>query len=413
MAISQWELSGQAFEEASDLTVGIEEEIQLLEPQTLSLTNRYQDLISLAPENLREHLKGELIASEIEIATRKCYTMQEAAEDLKARRQQLTELALGRGIWLAATGTHPFSPWWEQQVIDTPHYRLVEQDLGYAAWRNNTFSFHLHLGVKGKDRAVKLADALRSFLPSFLALSASSPFAEGVLTRLHSTRTQLFTKNFPRCGIPDAYGSWESYRTYLEFLIQSNSIHDTSQIWWSIRPHVKLGTVEIRICDAQPRLEDTIGISSLILAVAAKTLQLIDSGKALTSHPHRLLEENCWRATRYGLAGNLVDLESWREQPAPVVIEKLMDWCNGIAQGLGLEGYFHGLWNMLRHGNSAIHQIGLHQQGMPLREIHRRNASTTMGQPLEMVQEPPVLQPQMWQVQPSPHPIESWGFVND
>src|SRR5918998_1412737 len=227
----------EQFEEADDLTVAVEEEFALLDPETLGLVNRFEELQAAAPgTELEDHLVGELIASEVEVRTGPCDSFAEAAARMAERRTQLLRLADGLGIALSAAGTHPWSPWQEQRIIDTPHYRRNDEILRYVVWRNNSFGLHVHTAVRGADRAVRVNDALRVWLPDLLALSCSSPFVEGVNTGLHSARTQIFTRMFPRCGIPDAFASWAEYERYVRWLYTSGSITEHTQIWWSVRP---------------------------------------------------------------------------------------------------------------------------------------------------------------------------------
>ena len=181
------------------------------------------------------------------------------------RRAQLAELTDALGIALGATGTHPWSRWQDQRIIDTPHYRRNDELLRYVVWRNNTFGLHVHVGIRGADRAVAVHDGLRPFLPHLLALSASSPLVEGVNSGLHSARTEIFTRMFPRCGVPDAYGSWAEFEAYVRLLYETGSIDEHTQIWWSVRPHLAYPTVEIRICDAQPDLGESRGARRLRL----------------------------------------------------------------------------------------------------------------------------------------------------
>src|SRR6266581_6483989 len=228
--------SREAFDAVPDFTVAVEEEFALLDPETLGLVNRFEELEQAAlGTELEPHLVGELIASEIEIRTGRCDSFADAAALLGERRQQLRALAEPRGIALAATGTHPWSPWQEQRIIDTPHYRRNDEILRYVVWRNNTFGLHVHVGIRGGDRAIAVHNALRCFLPELLALSASSPFVEEVNTGLHSARTQIFTRTFPRCGIPDAYDGWRGFEDYVAFLYRTGSISEHTQLWWSVR----------------------------------------------------------------------------------------------------------------------------------------------------------------------------------
>src|SRR6266404_115460 len=244
--------SRAAFEAQPDFTLAVEEEFALLDPATLELVNRFEDLQQAAKgTDVEPHLVGELIASEVEVRTGRCETFAEAAAALGERRTQLRALADGVGVGLSAVATHPWSRWQDQRIIDTPHYRRNDELLRYVVWRNNTFGLHVHVGIAGADRAIAVHDAPRNFLPEVLALSASSPFVEGVNSGLHSARTEIFTRMFPRCGIPDPYGSWQAWADYVAFLYRTGSITEHTQVWWSVRPHLAYPTVEIRIADAQ------------------------------------------------------------------------------------------------------------------------------------------------------------------
>src|SRR3954469_1304558 len=304
-------LSRESFASAPDFTVADEEEFALLDPDTLGLVNRFEELQEAAQgTELEPHLVGELIASEIEVRTGRCDSFADAAALLGERRQQLRALVESRGVALGATGTHPWSPWQEQRIIDTPHYRLNDQVLRYVVWRNNSFGQHVHVGIHGADRAIRVCSVLRNFLPELLALSASSPFVEGVFTYLHSARTQIFTRMFPRCGIPDPLASWEEWETYVRFLYQSRSITEHTQIWWSVRPHLAFPTVEIRISDAQPDLGESRSLAALGYALTARITRALDEGEPLPNLPHRLLEENLWRAIRPRLSREVIDFPS-------------------------------------------------------------------------------------------------------
>ena len=330
----------EAFEHADDLTVAVEEEFQLLDPETLELTNRFEELKeSAAGSELDEHLVGELIASEIEIKTGRCADFSEAAERMAERRNQLAALVDAHGVALACTGTHPWSRWQDQRIIDTPHYRRNDEILRYVVWRNNSFGIHTHIAIRGADRAIAVCNAFRNVLPELLALSASSPFVEDVVTGLHSARTEIFTRMFPRCGVPDEYDGWDGFERYVRFLYGTRSIDEHTQMWWSVRPHLAFPTVEIRICDAQPDLRDAQALAALMHALGARFARAIDEGEPLPSWPHRLIEENMWRAIRYGLSGELIDLERGETVPARARIEQLIEWVAPVAEEIGAASF--------------------------------------------------------------------------
>ena len=330
----------EAFEAGEDLTVAVEEEFALLDPETLELTNRFEELkAGAAGTELDEHLVGELIASEIEIKTGRCTSFGEAAERMGERRSQLAELADQFGVGLASTGTHPWSRWQDQRIIDTPHYRRNNEILQYVVWRNNSFGIHAHIGIRGADRAVAVSNAFRAVLPELLALSASSPFVEDCVTGLHSARTEIFTKMFPRAGIPDVYDKWEGFEQYVRFLYETRSIDEHTQMWWSVRPHLAFPTVEIRICDAQPGLGEAQSLAALMHALAARFARALDEGEPVEDLPNRLIEENLWRAIRYGLGGELIDFDTGEVVPARARIEALIEWVMPVAEEIGAAPY--------------------------------------------------------------------------
>ena len=329
-----------AFENADDMTVAVEEEFQLLDPDTLELTGRFEELKEAAAgTELDEHLVGELISSEIEVKTGRCETFAVAADRMAERRRQLGALVDAHGVAIASTGTHPWSRWQDQRIIDTPHYRLNDEILRYVVWRNNSFGIHVHVAVRGADRAVAVCNAFRNVLPELLAFSASSPFVEDVVTGLHSVRTEIFTRMFPRCGVPDVYDGWKGFEEYVRFLYDTGSIREHTQMWWSVRPHLAFPTIEVRICDAQPDLSVAQSLAALIHALAARFVRAIDEGEPLPSLPHRLIEENLWRATRFGLSGGLIDFERREVVPARTRIQQLVDWVEPVAREIGASAF--------------------------------------------------------------------------
>ncbi len=345
------------FDDANDFTVGVEEEFQILDPDSLALTSRFEQLQEIAHRRIGNFARGELIASEIEVCTDICHSMASAEADLKAKRQDLFNSATQLGVTLAATGTHPFADWRDQRIIDTPHYRVIDERLRYCAWRNLTFGMHTHVSVRGRERLIAVLNAMRGFLPHLLALSANSPFSEGRYTYLHSTRTQLFTKFFPRCGIPGPFKDWNHYAGLVETLMSTNSISEPTQIWWSIRPHPLLGTLEIRICDCQSDVEDTLALASLTVALAAALAADYDAGRLLPVLGTHEIEENLWRALRYGLDGKLVDFKTKREVAATDAAKRLIDYSAAAQVSLGLEKYIRRAAGILKHGNGAQQQI--------------------------------------------------------
>jgi glutamate---cysteine ligase / carboxylate-amine ligase len=354
----------ERFAQASDFTVGIEEEFSILDPETLDLAPRFEQLwaAAQADEVLRESITGELISSEIEIISGSGEDMQDALTRQRERRRRLFALASAEGAALGATGTHPWADYREQPIIDTEHYRRVERDLKYVAWRNNTFSLHVHVGMRDIDRAVRVCDRLRPVLPLLLAISANSPYLDGRDSGLHSARTQSFTRSFPRCGVPDPFGGWRAYREYIEFLKRTRSIVEFTQVWWSVRPHFSFGTVEVRICDAQSTAQESEALASLMVACIAQAARDVDEGVPFSDPAPRLIEENMWRAIRFGLDGRLIDLERAGEYPAREAIERLALWTSPVRAELGIELSF-------ADRNGAQRQRQLIEAGAPREEV--------------------------------------------
>ncbi len=353
------------FAASTDGTVGIEEEFAILDPASLDLAPRFEELrdAGLPDPQLAAGIAGELISSEIEIRSGVGADMQDALRLQRDMRTRLFTLAAERGAALGSTGTHPWADYRDQSNIDTAHYRRVVEGLQYVARRNNTFALHVHVGIHGADRAVRVCDRLRPVLPLLLAVGANSPFLEDCDSGLHSVRTQTFTKSFPRCGIPDAYGSWSTYRAYLEFLIATNSIIEDTQVWWSIRPHLAFGTVEVRICDAQSTAGESDALSSLIAACVLQAARDEDEGVPFTDPAPRLVEENMWRAIRHGRDGRLIDLDRAEEFAAADVTTRLLDWTAPVRAEHRIDPTFPDL-------NGAQRQRAMRAEGASLREVY-------------------------------------------
>jgi carboxylate-amine ligase len=367
--------SRELFESARDFTLAVEEEFALLDPETRNLVNRFEDLkAAAAGSDLDAHLVGELIASEAEVRTGRCDTFAEAAETMGERREQLAALAGTLGLELGAVGTHPWADWKEQRIIDTPHYRRNDEILRYVVWRNNTFGLHVHVAVNGPDRAIRATSALRNFLPELLALSASSPFVEGVCTDLHSARTQIFTRMFPRCGIPDVFDSWEEWEGYVRFLYDTGSITEHTQLWWSIRALLAFPTVEVRIMDGQPDLNEARALVALTYALVVRVVRALDEGEPLPNHPHRLLEENLWRAIRFGLSGELLDLDRGEPLTARARIEQLIEWVQPVAEELGVASHL-----TVPAQNAAERQLARFAEGASLEQIYAEQLGARVG----------------------------------
>ncbi|MBA2741759.1 MAG: YbdK family carboxylate-amine ligase [Actinobacteria bacterium] len=363
----------EEFENATDFTIAVEEEFALLDPESLDLTNRFEEVQAAAADTaLAEHLVGELIASEVEIRTGRQETFADVPAVMAERRSQLQSLVEPMGILLGATGTHPWADWKKQRIIDTPHYRRNDELLRYVVWRNNTFGLHVHVAIRGADRALAVMSAMRNFLPEILALSASSPFVEGVNSGLHTVRTQIFTRFFPRCGVPDAFASWAEYERFVRFLYETGSITEHTQIWWSVRPHLAFPTVEIRIADGQPDLGEAQALAAFAASLVARVARAYDQGEPIEPLPHRLIEENFWRAIRYGLPGELLDFDRGEPIPARQRLEELIGWVFPVAEEIGAAPYL-----AVPEQNATERQLERLEDGAALEEIYAEQVQAT------------------------------------
>ncbi|HSR94562.1 MAG TPA: YbdK family carboxylate-amine ligase [Solirubrobacterales bacterium] len=336
------DLARERFESSTDFTIGLEEEFAILDPATLELEHRFEELYAACRKDavLAESAAGELIASEIEIRSGRCTDFAAAMVAQRERRGRLFELADGMGMSLAAMGTHPWADYLDQRIIDTPHYNRLRRELGWVAQRNNTWSMHVHMGVRGADRAIAVCDRMRELLPLLLAASANSPFLDRRDTGLHTIRTEIFTRTFPRCGIPSPFVDWDSYAEFIGMLERTGTVVESTQLWWSVRPHHHFGTVEVRICDAQTRGEESFGLAGLIAACIAQTaLDYDEQGYDGAAAPlrDREIEENLWRAIRHGMSGKLIDFRKGEEVEARAVLEAVLEWTAPARAGLGIE----------------------------------------------------------------------------
>ena len=336
------DLVRERFESSTDFTIGLEEEFAILDPATLELEHRFEDVYAACQEDevLAESAAGELIASEVEIRSGRSQTFAEATARQRERRARLFELVGGMGLALGATGTHPWASYLDQRIIDTPHYTRLRHELGWVAQRNNTWSTHVHMGVRGADRAIAVCDWMRELLPLLLAVSANSPFLDRRDSGLHTVRTEIFTRTFPRCGVPSPFRDWDSYAGFVGTLERVSSIVESTQLWWSVRPHHHFGTVEVRICDAQTRGDESFALAGLIAACIAQTaLDYDERGYEGAGAPlaDREIEENLWRAIRHGLSGKLIDFRRGVEVEAREMLESVLAWAEPARSQLGID----------------------------------------------------------------------------
>jgi carboxylate-amine ligase len=337
------DLVRERFESSTDFTIGLEEEFAILDPATLELEHRFEEVYAACErdELLAESAAGELIAAEVEIRSGRAESFAEAVAKQQQRRERLFELVGGMGLALGATGTHPWANYLDQRIIDTPHYNRLRHELGWVAQRNNTWSTHVHMGVRGADRAIAVCDRMRELLPLLLATSANSPFLDRRDSGLHTVRTEIFTRTFPRCGIPSPFRDWDSYASFVETLERTGSIVESTQLWWSVRPHHHFGTVEVRICDAQTRGDESFALAGLIAACIAQAALDYDEhgydGAAGPPLADREIEENLWRAIRHGLSGRMIDFRRGVEIEARAALEAVLAWVEPARSKLGIE----------------------------------------------------------------------------
>jgi glutamate---cysteine ligase / carboxylate-amine ligase len=365
----------EIFEASTDFTIGLEEEFAIVDPSSLELQHRFDEMYGRCQDHelLAESAAGELIDTEIEIRSGRGETFADAIERQARCRAALFALAEEMALGLAATGTHPWADYRDQRIIDTPHYNRLERDLRWVAQRNNTWSLHLHIGIQGADRAIAVCDWLRELLPLLLAVSANSPFLDHRDTGLASVRTEIFTRVFPRCGIPSPFRTWDEYAEFVRTLGRVGSIVESTQLWWSVRPHHRFGTVEVRICDAQTRGEESSALLALIAACAAQTAIEYDrDGYEGTGAPlhDREIEENLWRAIRYGMDGKLIDFRRGIEVEARRALEEVLEWTEPARERLGLEVALPG-------ANGAQRARRELQEGRSIEEIYRQAVAET------------------------------------
>jgi carboxylate-amine ligase len=362
----------EVFESSQDFTVGIEEEFAIVDPDSLELAHRFEDLYAACQEDelLATSAAGELIDTEIEIRSQRGESFADAVESQLEHRTRLFQKAADMGLALAATGTHPWADYLDQRIIDTQHYNRLRDQLRWVAQRNNTWSLHVHVGVQGADRAIAVCDHLRGVLPQLLAMSANSPFLDGRDTGLHTVRTEIFTRTFPRCGVHEPFGGYDAYADFVDLLTRTNTIVESTQLWWSVRPHHRFGTVELRICDAQTRGDESLALAGVIAACIAQAA--IDSSAGALGEPlgQREVEENLWRAIRHGMDGKMIDFERGEEISTAAAVETLLEWAAPAARELGIALQAPG-----RNGAQRAREA--HEGGATLEEIYRASVAET------------------------------------
>ncbi len=346
-------------------TVGIEEELMILDPDGWDLAQAINTILDDLPPDLQGHVHPELFQSVLEIATPPCDGLHTAGLELTRMRTRLEEVADAHDLRIAAAGTHPFARWEDQEIVDRERYHNLVEQLRYVVRQEIVFGTHVHVAIEGPDRAIYVADGIRRYLPLLLALSANSPYWRGEPTGMMSTRTPVF-RQFPRVGIPPHYGTWEIFSNRIELMMRAGAIEDYTFLWWDVRPHPKLGTVETRIFDQQTRVEHTISLAALTICLAHRYTQLYDAGEPLVEYPTELVDDNKVRAAIRGTDGNLIDFRRGEQVPAPEMARGLMEMLAPHADALGCRAELDGVADLLENGTGAHRQIAICEQNPDL-----------------------------------------------
>ncbi len=343
------------------LTIGIEEEYQIIDAETRELTSYVQELLEEGQVVLRDQIQPEFMQSQIEVGSTICHDMEQARSELARLRRAVADVAAGHGLKMAAASTHPFSKWSDQAITDKERYAKHREALADLAKRMLIFGMHVHVGIEDRDLRIDIMDQARYFLPHLLVLSTSSPFWHGRETGLKSYRSIVF-ENLPRSGPPPDFTSWADYEGFIETLLRTNSIEDPTRIWWDIRPHPKFPTIEFRVTDICTKLDEAICLAALIQAIVAKLIKLRQVNQTFRRYRHHLIEENKWRAVRYGLAGKLIDFGKQEEVPAPEIIGELLEFVDDVVDELGTRQNVEYVNTILTEGTSADRQLAVFRE---------------------------------------------------
>ncbi|HEX8722398.1 MAG TPA: carboxylate-amine ligase [Pyrinomonadaceae bacterium] len=336
-------------------TLGIEEEFQIVDPQTRELKSHVSEMLEEGKMMLGEQVKPEMMQAQVEVGTGVCRDIREARRDITRLRSIVSSLARKNGLAIVAASTHPISQWKEQLIYDDPHYKLLIEELQMVARSLLIFGLHVHVGIPDRDRQIHIMNAARYFLPHVLALSTSSPFWLGIDTGLKSYRCEVF-KKFPRTDIPDHFDTYASFQRYVKLLLDTNSISGPKKVWWDVRPHPFFPTLEFRVCDIPTRVDDTVAITALFQAIVARLDKLIDKNLGFRLYRRMLIQENKWRAVRYGLEGKMIDFGKQKEVPTRDLIRELLDFVDPVLDELESRSEVEHIHTILERGTSADEQ---------------------------------------------------------
>lgn len=358
-------------------TLGIEEEFQIVDPHTRELRSHVTEFLDEGKMLLGEQIKPEMIQSMIEVGTGICKNIQEARTDISRLRGIISMLARKKGLEIVAASTHPISRWQDQKIFDDERYEVLVQELQSVARSLLIFGLHVHVGMADRERGIHIMNAARYFLPHVLALTTSSPFWMGLNTGLKSYRSEVF-KQFPRTDIPDHFDSYSSFERYVQLLVKTKCIDDGKKIWWDVRPHPFFPTLEFRVCDIPTRVDDTIAIAALFQAIVAKLNKLIDKNLGFRLYRRILLQENKWRAVRWGLDGKMIDFGKQKEVPVRDLILELLEFVDDVLDDLGSRKEVEHIHTILERGTSADEQLQIYRETNDLRAVVDRLIERTM-----------------------------------
>ncbi len=351
-----------------NFTVGVEEEYMVIDPVTRELKSHEQKIVQEGQKIIKDKVKAEMHQAVVEVGTDICQDVDEAFMDVSALRKTISEIGDSLGLKLGASGTHPFSHWESQLITDHARYSEIVNELQEAARSNLIFGLHVHVGMESRQLAIHIANSARYFLPHVYALSTNSPFWEGRQTGYKSFRTKVFDK-FPRTGIPDFFESIEAYESYVNLLIRTNCIDNAKKIWWDLRVHPFFNTVEFRICDIPMTVHETIAITALFQALCAKLYMLRSQNLNFMMYSRALLNENKWRASRYGIDGSLIDFGKEKEVNTRVLIYELLDFVDDVVPHLGSRHAINHVHKILEGGTGADRQMAVYEQNKNLVDV--------------------------------------------
>src|SRR2546423_4802027 len=361
----------------NQFTLGIEEEFQIVDPVSRELRSHVSEILDEGRMLLGEQIKPEMIQSQIEVGTGVCKNIQEARTDIRNLRSIISSLAEKNGLKIVAASTHPISRWQDQKIFDDDRYELLVQELQTVARSLLIFGVHVHVGIADRERQIHIMNASRYFLPHVLALSTSSPFWMGHNTGLKSYRSEVF-KQFPRTDIPDHFDSYPGFQRYVDLLIKTGCINDGKKIWWDCRPHPFFPTLEFRICDIPTRVDDTIAIAALFQAIVAKLTKLIEKNLGFRLYRRMLIQENKWRAVRWGLDGKLIDFGKQKEVPTRDLVLELLDFVDDVVDELDSRKEIEHIHTILQRRTSAEEQLRVFEETKDLNAVVDRLIELTM-----------------------------------